>query len=234
MQTSAAADAAATVQAAIEKLDPTVKVEQTSASAANGLYRTTLDGASGYVTADGRYFIFGDMFDVKNRRNLSEDLRKQQRLQSLQEIDDGSTIVFAPAKPRHTVTVFTDVDCPYCRKLHQEIAQYNEHGIAVRYVAFPRSGPGSESWQAMAAVWCAKDRRDALTRAKNGEKLALPASCEAKDIAQHYALGEKLGLSGTPMIVLADGSVLNGYMPAAVLAARLAGGASEASASAGH
>lgn len=235
-QTSAAADDAATVRAAIEKLDPTVKVEQTSASAANGLYRVTLDGASGYVTADGRYFIVGDMFDVKNRRNLSEDLRRQERLQSLQEIDAASAIVFAPAKPRHTITVFTDVDCGYCRKLHSEIAQYNERGIAVRYVAFPRSGPGSDSWKTMEAVWCSKDRRAALTRAKQGEKIPAPASCETKDIARHYALGERLGLSGTPMIVLDNGAVVSGYMPSAALAEQLdrEAGARAAGASAGH
>lgn len=234
MQTAVAADAAATVRAAIEKFDPTVKVEQTSASPASGLYRATLDGASGYVTADGRYFIVGDMFDVKNRRNLSEALRRQERLQLLKQIDASSAITFAPAQPRHTITVFTDVDCPYCRKLHSEIAQYNERGIAVRYLAFPRSGPGTESWKTMEAVWCAKDRRDALTRAKQGEKLDATAACAAKeDIARHYALGEKLGLSGTPMIVLEDGNVIGGYIPAAALAAQLAASGSN-SASAGH
>jgi thiol:disulfide interchange protein DsbC len=217
----ASADEAAAVRAAVEKLDSKVKVEGPSSSAANGLYRVKLDGASGYVTADGRYFILGDMYDVKDRRNLTEDVRRQERLQALRSVDAGSAIVFAPAKPQHTITVFTDVDCGYCRKLHSEIAQYNERGIAVRYLAFPRSGPDTESWKTMEAVWCSKDRRDALTRAKRGEKIEAPASCETKAVARDYALGEQLGVEGTPMIVLEDGAVIGGYMPPAALAEQL-------------
>ena len=116
--------------------------------------------------------------------------------------------------------MLTDVNCAYCRKLHGEIAQYNERGIAVRYAAFPRSGPDTDSWNTMAAVWCSKDRRDALTRAKLGEKVAAPA-CGDRAVAEHYALGEQLGVEGTPMIILEDGAVIGGYIPAAALAERL-------------
>ena len=104
-------------------------------------------------------------------------------------------IGFAPEKPRYTVTVFTDVDCAFCRKLHTEIAQYQEQGIAVHYVAYPRSGPGSESWNKMASVWCARIARDALTRAKQGQDVPRPATCAKTPIAAHYALGQKLALS---------------------------------------
>src|SRR5437868_6030675 len=114
-QALAASTDVSNVDAAIQKLDPAVKVQGTSDSAVQGVYRTTLDGVAGYVTADGRYFIVGDMYDMKDRKNLSEDVRKQERLQALSKIDPAHTILFSPAQARHTITVFTDVDCPYCR-----------------------------------------------------------------------------------------------------------------------
>lgn len=209
------------VRAAVAKLNPGVRINEPRSTPVPGLFRTSLDGSSGYVTADGRYFIIGDMYEVASRRNLSEEARKQTRVAALAQIKPADAIVFAPARPKHTITVFTDVDCGYCRKLHGEIAQYNELGIAVRYVAYPRSGPATESWRTMEAVWCAKDRRDALTRAKLGEKVDKPASCGATPIAEHYALGDQVGVHGTPLILLEDGRSLDGYMPASRIAAIL-------------
>jgi thiol:disulfide interchange protein DsbC len=116
--------------------------------------------------------------------------------------------------------VFTDVDCPYCRKLHGELAQLEARGIAVRYMAFPRSGPNTEAWRTMAAVWCSSDRRDALTRATRGDAVNAAGACSDAVIAKHYALGQQLGIPGTPMIVLSDGTSLGGYMsPDKLLAA---------------
>ena len=172
-----------------------------------------MGGAHGYVSADGRYFMVGDMFEVATRRNLSEDVRKSTRLSALAELSAGDSILFSPPKAAHTITVFTDVECGYCRKLHSEVAQYNAKGIALRYVAYPRDGRGSESWATMEAVWCSKDRRDALTRAKRGEKIEKPAECGATPVAKHYALGQRLGLEGTPMILLEDGRSVGGYLP---------------------
>src|SRR5262249_32665729 len=152
-------------------------------------YRTTMGGTNGYVTADGRYFIAGDLFEVASRRNLTEDVRKVSRLEMLTKIQDSDTILFAPPKPQFVVTVFTDVECGYCRKLHSEVAKFNELGIGFRYVAYPRSGPGSESWHTMEAVWCSRDRKDAITRAKRGEKIEQVAGCASNPIAAQYALG---------------------------------------------
>lgn len=216
-----AAGGADSVRVAIEKLNPGVKVGSPRSTPVAGLYETMLDGVNGYVTADGRYFIVGDLYDVTNRRNLAEENRKSQRMAMLKEADAADAITFAPKRPQHTITVFTDVDCGYCRKLHDEIAQYNERGIAVRYLAYPRSGPGSDAWKKMEAVWCSKDHGAALTRAKRGESIERPPSCETKSIANHYSLGERLGVQGTPMLVLEDGSIIGGYVPAQQLAARL-------------
>jgi len=131
--------------------------------------------------------------------------------------------VFRPkGETKHTVTIFTDIDCGYCRKLHREVARYTKAGIAIRYLAFPRSGPNTESYFKAVTVWCSDDPRDALTRSKSGEKLARK-TCANQPVDAHMAVAEKVGVSGTPTIVLADGSVIPGYVPADRLAAILAG-----------
>lgn len=205
----------------VAKADPKLTLELIQAAPVDGWYHVSLGGASGYVSADGRYFIRGDMFDVASRKNLTEDGRKGVRLAALRSVRDENAIVFSPPQPKHTITVFTDVDCGFCRKLHSEMKQLNELGIAVRYVAYPRSGPGSESWSTMEAVWCAADRRDALTRAKAGESIARRAGCNTTSVAEQYALGQKLEVSGTPLVLLEDGSAISGYVPAAQLARQL-------------
>ena len=211
------------VRAAVAKLSPGLQMQEPHGSPVDGLYQTLLDGTSGYVTADGRYFIVGDMFEVASRRNLSEESRKSLRLDAVARLSDKNTILFAPAKPKHWITIFTDVDCPFCQKLQADIDELNQLGIAVRYLAYPRSGPGTESWAKMEAVWCAKDRRDAMLRATRGEAMQKPADCNAPSVADQYALGQTLGIQGTPMIILEDGSIIGGYMPAALLAKKLEG-----------
>lgn len=227
---SAAEPSTDAVRAAIQKLTPELAVEQLQSSPVPGLYHVVLGGSSGYVTADGKFFVAGDLFDVQARKNMTEERRKTARLALLAKVDPKETIVFGPEQPRHTVTVFTDVDCGYCRKLHSEIAKYNGLGIAVRYLAFPRSGPGTDSWKKMEAVWCSRNRSDAITKAKLGEAVASKQDCVTTAIAAQYALGDELGVQGTPMMVLADGSVLAGYVPAEHLAQQLALHTSEGSA----
>jgi len=117
--------------------------------------------------------------------------------------------------------VFTDLDCGYCRKLHSEMAKYNELGIRVRYLFFPREGPDTESWDKAVSVWCSANRNDALTRAKKGETIKA-AKCKPNPVQRDYELGQDVGLRGTPAIVLPDGDLLPGYVPPAMLAQRLA------------
>jgi thiol:disulfide interchange protein DsbC len=204
--------AADQVRVAVQANDAGAQVGAVDRSPLSGLYLTTIDGVSGYVSADGRYFVVGDMLDLKSRTNVTEQKRKATRRALLKEIAPGEAIVFGPEKPKYTVIVFTDADCPYCRKLHGELEELEKKGVAVRYVAFPRSGPGTKSWRTMAAVWCAKDRREALTRATGGEEVRVEKKCSDAVIAKHYELGQKLGIPGTPMIVLRDGTSLGGYM----------------------
>jgi thiol:disulfide interchange protein DsbC len=202
-----------TLRQVIQAHDPAAQVAMPASSPVAGMYLTSIDGVSGYASADGRYFIVGDMLDLAAHSNVTEDFRRATRRSLLQEVAPGESILFAPAKPKYTVIVFTDVDCPYCRKLHTELPQLQARGIAVRYMAFPRSGPNTKAWTTMAAVWCSSDRRDALTRATRGDVVSAGSSCSDAVIAKQYALGQQLGIPGTPMVVLSDGTSLVGYMP---------------------
>ena len=135
-------------------------------------------------------------------------------------LKDDESILFSPVDPKYSVTIFTDVDCTYCRKLHAQINEYLDRGISVRYVLYPRNGPASRAWSKSEDVWCAKDRNEALTAAKLDRKFET-SECDASMIGKHYALGQGVGLSGTPAIVLEDGTLIGGYLPPAALAGRL-------------
>jgi thiol:disulfide interchange protein DsbC len=193
-----------------------VKVEDVVPSPIPGLYEIRSGPDVGYVSTDGRFYVDGDIFDMQTKGNLTETRRQQGRLELLAKVSDADAIVFSPQGPvRHTLTVFTDVDCPYCRRMHGEMGELNRLGIRVRYLMFPRSGPDTASWQKAEAVWCSADRRDALTRAKKGEVVKAPA-CKAP-IAEQYALGREVGIRGTPAIITETGEYVDHYVPAAQL-----------------
>lgn len=173
-----------------------------------------------YVTTDGRYLFQGDLIDMETQTNLTEAAMNGERKRLLAALPDEDAIVFSPDKPTHTVAVFTDIDCTFCRKLHREIGAYNDAGIAVRYLLYPRSGPGNASWAKAERVWCAPDRNDALTRAKNDQPVEAPA-CEAGMVNRHFELGHEIGLRGTPAIVTETGELVSGYLPPAQLLQRL-------------
>lgn len=214
--TAAQPDARAEIARRLE-----VRIEDVRPSSIPGLYEVRSGAEVGYVSTDGRFYVDGDVFDMESRENLTELRRQEGRLGLLAQIADGDAIVFAPrGAVRHTVTVFTDIDCSYCRRMHQEIAELNRLGIRVRYLFYPRSGPDTESWRKAEAVWCSADRRDALTRAKRGEAVKSPR-CTAPIAAQH-ALGQQLGIRGTPGIITDRGEYLAGYLPAASMAEYLA------------
>jgi thiol:disulfide interchange protein DsbC len=198
-------------RAAIAKKFPGVKPEDVRASPMKGIYEVVMGADIAYVSADGLYLIAGDMYEVGSRTNLTEAKRNQERVQTLARLDEREMIVFKPAVVKHTITVFTDVDCGYCRKLHSEIGQLNELGVQVRYLAYPRSGPGTEDWRKMEAVWCAKDRKGAITEAKAGRDVK-SEQC-ATPVAKQFQLGEDLGVRGTPAIFTTTGDYIGGYLP---------------------
>jgi thiol:disulfide interchange protein DsbC len=175
-----------------------------------------------YMTRDGQYLFTGDLYQMAGRNNLSEVRRRELRTQLINAVPESQMVIFSPPQPKYTVTVFTDVDCGYCRELHRQIADYNRLGVRVRYMFFPRTGPNTESWYKAEKVWCSADRKAALTRAKLGEDLDAKA-CGATPVAQQYALGKTLGIEGTPGIYAADGALLGGYLSPEALVAALAG-----------
>jgi thiol:disulfide interchange protein DsbC len=194
-----------------------IRVEDINPSPIEGLYEVRSGAEVGYVSVDGRFYLDGDVFDMKSKHNLTEIRRQAGRLELLAKVQDDDAIVFSPSGAvRHTLTVFTDIDCAYCRRMHQDIDKLNRLGIRVRYLMFPRNGPGTEAWRKAEAVWCSSDRKEALTRAKRGERIKAE-HCETP-VAEHYALGRAMGIQGTPGIITDKGEYLAGYMPAASMA----------------
>ena len=190
-----------------------IKLEDVRMSPVNGIYEVTRDAEISYLSSDGRYAILGDMIDLESDDNLSETRRRGVRARIIDNVPESEMLVYGPKEAaKYTVTVFTDIDCGYCRRLHSQIAEYNRLGIRVRYLFFPREGPGTESWRKAEAVWCASNRNDALTRAKNGETLNSP-KCPTNIINRDFELGQKLAVEGTPAIFLTSGEMLGGYLP---------------------
>ena len=196
---------------AIRAIAPQLQVDRVAAAPIAGFRQVIVGGQVVYVSDDGRYLMQGTLLDVSAREDMNEAAMADLRRELLAGIPDQDRIVFAPKDPVYTVSVFTDVDCGYCRKLHGEMADYNAQGIAIEYLAFPRMGPGSENFDEMVSVWCAEDPRKALTDAKSGGEVS-GGDCTSP-VAMQYALGQRLGLTGTPMIVAPDGSQLGGYVP---------------------
>ncbi|HEX6638745.1 MAG TPA: DsbC family protein [Steroidobacteraceae bacterium] len=210
-------------RAAIAKKFGDITVEDVRVSPINGVYEISRDSEISYVTADGKYAILGDLFDVDSDANLSENRRRTIRSRMIQSVPESEMLVFSPKDPKYTITVFTDIDCGYCRRLHSQIAEYNRLGIRVRYMFFPRTGPNTDSWHKAEAVWCSSNRNEALTRAKNGEEIKSP-KCPTDIIKRDFELGQKLMVEGTPAIFLQSGEMLPGYAPPGALVKYLKSG----------
>jgi thiol:disulfide interchange protein DsbC len=199
-----------------------VKPEDLHATPIPGIYELLRGGDAAYVSTDGRYAIIGDMYETGTNNDLTENRRRDLRLKMLAAIPENQMVVFGPDNPKHTVTVFTDMDCAYCRKLHSQITDYNKLGIRVRYIAYPRSGPNTSSWSKAEQVWCSADRKTALTEAKLGKTLPTKI-CADNPVAKEYALGQEFNLQGTPTIILGNGEMVAGYMDPKELAGELKG-----------
>lgn len=182
------------------------------------------DGPVLYATRDGRFLLLnGDLLAVseKSISNWTEERRTKERVELIASVDIDDMIVFSPAEPaKGYVNVFTDITCGYCRKLHLEMDDLNRRGVEVRYLAFPRGGLESDGAQQLATAWCSRNRASTLTSLKSGVEMPIN-ECKGNPIAEHYALGNRLGVRGTPAIVTSDGQLIPGYRPAADIAALL-------------
>lgn len=206
---------------AVQKMIPDIPLEAIQPSPLPGLYQVMIPPQMFYISADGRFVVDGDLIDLQTGVNVSTVQRDKLRIAAINAMGEASMIVFGPKKPQYTVTVFTDIDCGYCRKLHSEMDKYNNAGIKIRYMAYPRAGLGSGSYQKAVSVWCSKDKQAAMSKAKQGQEV------QAKDcdnpVAQQFALAQRIGLRGTPAIITEKGQVLPGYVPADRLKAMLDG-----------
>jgi len=223
-----ALSAAVAAQAPLSKEELAAKLNGVAASditdsPLEGLYQVEVGSTVAYITTDGRYLIQGDLYDLDTRENVTESSRAQARVELLAAVDPEEMIVFAPedGEAEHIITIFTDIDCGYCRQFHREIDEVNAMGIEVHYLFYPRTGPDTESWAKADKVWCAEDRNTALTRAKLGG--AVPDNeCEGTPIGEHFDLGQRVGVRGTPAVFAENGELLGGYLPPDQLAAKLA------------
>lgn len=199
----------------LNKILPDVAVTGINKTPIEGLYEVQIGADLLYMTGDGRFVVKGDLFDLENRRNISKERRAEARVAAFKGLGTDKLIEFAPqGKTEHVLYVYTDIDCSYCQRFHNEVPALNKAGIAVRYLPFPRAGVGSESHKKFASVYCAEDRNEALTAAKaslgRGIKML---SCE-NPVAELFELGKSMGVRGTPAVYLETGDELGGYIPA--------------------
>lgn len=225
-QSSVPPEAVAQIQRSISALGSNGNVGPTppaaariSPSAIASLYTVAMGADIGYMTADGRFLVRGEIIDLQAKVNLTELETKKIVSGIVNSMDTSELIRFAPEKPAYTVVVFTDIDCSYCRRLHGQIAEYNKLGIAVQYAAFPRAGRDSHSFAKAVSVWCSDDRASAITHAKSGAEPDVK-TC-VNPVGKHLDIAEMLHFEGTPTMVLPDGSIIPGYLDPAALAARL-------------
>lgn len=192
---------------------PGVQASDIHDSPLPGMYQIVLDSDVVYISRDGSYLIQGDVFDLQGRQNLTERRRARARADILAGVDPDSMIVFSPEPEniRHTVTVFTDIDCGFCRQLHREMDRINALGIEVRYLSYPRTGPDTASWFKANHVWCAGDRQAAFTEAIL-QDVVPEQTCDATPVALHFDLGRQVSVRGTPTILTGDGVQLGGYV----------------------
>ena len=217
--TAFAADETKVVTDAILSLVPNAKIDSVAKSQMPGFYEVVTGGQVVYVSADGKYLLQGALYDMANKKDLTEARLSGLRKELVDKVGKDKRSVFSPKDPKYTVTVFTDIDCGYCRKLHNDIAKYNEQGIAIEYLWFPRSGPNTPSFDKAVSVWCAADRNKAFTDAKAGAD-PKTAKCD-NPVGEEFALGQRVGINGTPTVIAPNGTQIGGYLPPEAMRQRL-------------
>jgi len=198
------------ISGVIETEFPELELTNIRESQIPGLYEVLLGNEVVYMSAEGRYILQGTLYDLEQRVNLSEEVKALTRIDVLKEIPKNEMIEFNPERTEHVVYVFTDIDCGFCRRLHNDIHELNSNGIAVRYLAFPRSGVDSKTYKNMVSVWCSDNQHEALTRAKLGKIVKLE-QCD-NPVARHRELGQDIGVRGTPAVFLENGKQIGGYL----------------------
>lgn len=205
----------AEIKAKLLKAMPGLNITSVSPSEMGGMYQVEANGQTLFASSDGEFFVTGELYSVKSGElvNLTEVKREKVRADTISGIAPNQKITFpAKGETKAKVAVFTDIDCGYCRKLHAEVPKMNEMGIEVSYLAFPRAGIGSGSYNKIVSAWCADDQLQAMTDAKMGKSIK-SLTCD-NPVASQYQLGQEMGINGTPAIVMESGELVPGYVPA--------------------
>lgn len=201
----------AEVVAALNKIVPGIPPDRVELSALPGLYEVSFGPSVVYVSADGRYLLQGDLVNLESGKNYTRERRRDHRRKSMASVNANDMVVFGPENAKYTVDVFTDIDCPYCVRLHNQMAEYNRLGIRIRYLAFPRAGVPSSSYDKWVSVWCSEDQQIAMSKAKSGMQIP-DQTCE-NPVEKQFALGRAVGVRGTPSLIFEDGQLVPGYVP---------------------
>ena len=195
----------------VASIAPGLKVDDIGYAPMKGFYEVSIGARLVYFSEDGKYLLLGELIDTETQENLTETRKAEITGSMLAEYSVEEMIVIGPDNPKRFITVFTDVDCPYCAKFHRDVPGLNEAGVQVRYLLFPRTGIGGRSYQRAVGVWCADDRIEAVGVAKAGGEVEFK-QC-SNPVEQHYQLGQEVGIRGTPAIILDDGQMIGGYVP---------------------
>jgi len=195
----------------MELLPPETAIEGIAESPMPGVYEVSVGGRTVYVHATEAHVLIGEAYDLGNKQSLLDMKQTEKMADVMSSTDVGEMIVMGPNASKRHITIFTDIDCGYCRKLHDEVPALNAAGVQIRYLMFPRAGIGSESFDKAVSVWCADDQADAITVAKGGGTVD-PKVCE-NPVESQYNLGVAAGVRGTPTMILDDGTVIPGYVP---------------------
>lgn len=213
---SANSSAESVIAEKAKALMPNMPIDSVTPSKVPGLYTVASGGNVLYMTENGNTVIQGEMFDVTNKDdivNLTTETRKIGIKRLVSSLKPADLIIFPAAQEKTYITVFTDIDCGYCHALQKEVAELNAAGITVRYAAFPRTEKGTPSYDKAVSVWCAKDRKAAYANAMAGGTIT-PMTCKDNPVDREKAMGEALGIAGTPAIIFQNGRLTPGYLPA--------------------
>lgn len=208
------------IEERVRALVPNVETIAIAETPVPGLMEVRINNDILYMSEDGRFLVQGRMIDLETQQDLTDSAKSGLRREQISDLDAADFVSFGPEDAEFELLVFTDVDCGYCRRLHEQIADYNNLGIRIHYLAFPRAGVGSQTHEKMVSVWCSDDRQSAMTVAKSGDTPP-KKSCE-NPVEEQYQLGQSLGVTGTPSLMTYDGEMIPGYVPPKDLHERLA------------
>ena len=201
---------------------PGFQFTEISESTITGLYEVIADGQIYYVNKTAQYLIDGSLIRLSDRTNLTDSRLGKIHMGLIDAMDEKDMLIYEPETPSdRSITVFTDISCGYCRRLHAELDTLLDDGVRVRYLLFPRAGLGSQGHKDLVSVWCADNPQEAMTNAKAGGKIE-PLTCD-NPVEKHVALAESIGLRGTPLIYTDSGEKVPGYREAATLATMVNG-----------